>query len=93
MNNLRTSLRKAIDPKLTVNGDSRPPGGQPMDDARAIVTLTVMLVALMLLVPPCRAQEASSGAQGIDSGNYHIQQTVEASGCSTLRLAERSTPT
>ena len=48
-----------------------------MNRCRTFAGLSWVLFAAMFAVPPCLAQGASGEKEGVDSGNYNIQQTVE----------------
>jgi hypothetical protein len=57
--------------------------GRKVPAARAVVmghrlTVLVMLVALVAGCPLSRAQNATEETKGMDSGNYNIQQSIEA---------------
>jgi hypothetical protein len=57
--------------------------GRKVPAARAVVmghrlTVLVMLVALAASCPLSRAQNATEEMKGMDSGNYNIQQSIEA---------------
>jgi hypothetical protein len=48
-----------------------------MNDRRAFVAVGVAVLVLLLGSSRCLAQEGSGDTEGVDSGNYNIQQTIE----------------
>ncbi|HKS80815.1 MAG TPA: hypothetical protein VJR23_04860 [Candidatus Acidoferrales bacterium] len=48
-----------------------------MENRRSLIALCFALFAVLYLAPVSRAQDNSAEPTGVDSGGYHIQQTVE----------------
>lgn len=48
-----------------------------MENRRSLIALALSLVAFLFLAPHCLAQDNATEPPGIDSGDYHIQQSVE----------------
>lgn len=48
-----------------------------MENRRSLIALSFALLAVLYLAPVSRAQDNSAEPSGVDSGDYHIQQSVE----------------
>ena len=48
-----------------------------MNNRRRLVQLGLVLLVALSLSPLSRAQEGGTKAQGVDSGNYNVQQTID----------------
>jgi hypothetical protein len=77
MNTLRMSPKSAVRFETAVDGNSRVTVRRTMRDRRAMIELSLLVFAVLLLTPPGRAQDTPAEGQSVDSGNYHVQQTIE----------------
>lgn len=49
-----------------------------MGDFSALIRLSILMLCVVCLVPPLQAQNDAEEGKGIDSGGYHISQSIEA---------------
>jgi hypothetical protein len=78
MDTSRSEVEYAVQTKRRADRDCGSMERGIMDHRRAIVVLSLMIFAALLLLPSVgHAQDASSETQGKNTGDYNIQQSVE----------------